>query len=103
MVSFIGGGNEYQEKSDRLQDTDKLYHIKSNTGHEELILKWLSQGKWNKKLLSLPNFYFPVETCEPFKFIGGFGDMPHMQILKYLMQNPSFWAYLKGFWCLKRN
>jgi hypothetical protein len=44
-----------------------------------------------KKLLSLPNFYFPIDALESDQIkLGGFGDIPHMKNLKYLMQNPAF-------------
>ena len=80
-----------------------------------IILLWNAVRAWRiifqvtypreseiKNLLSLPNFYFPIEAGKANQiFKGVWGHAPSLEILKYLMQNPAFWPYLKGLWCLK--
>ena len=63
------------------------------------VLSHLTMGKWNK-IITFP--MRPEKRAEFSRWVWGYVT-PRTYILEYFMQNPAFWVYLKGFWCLKLN
>ena len=83
---------------------NKGLFITNYQGMKNYFLSHLPKGKWNKKN------YFPFQIStfllrpgSKSNCLGGLGACPLLEIFEIINANSAFWAYLKGYWCLKIN